>query len=97
MADNKPLNVVPVNGEAGTNGVNGSTDTTKTSRFDPKFTDSVINATGPKANSRVAKVLASLTRHMHDFCRENELTIDEFMAGIDVVSRQSNFSIAASC
>lgn len=64
-------------------GSNG--DSTGVSRFDPNFTDSVINATGPKANPRIKKVLASLTRHLHDFCRENEITVDEYMAGIDMV------------
>lgn len=67
----------------GTNGASGST--TGVSRFDPTFTDKVINATGPKANPRLRKVMASLTRHLHDFCRENEITIDEYMAGIDLV------------
>ena len=71
----------------GTNGTNGST--TGVSRFDPHFTDNVINATGPKASPRLRKVMASLTRHLHDFCRENEITIDEYMAGIDLVSRLS--------
>ena len=64
--------------------VNGAS--TQASRFDPNFTESVINANGPKANPRLAKVMASLTRHLHDFCRENEITIDEYMAGIDMVS-----------
>ena len=89
----EPLNLVPVSSEdqEGSNGVNGATngveDAPSTDRFDPKFTDSVINATGPKANPRMKKVLASLTRHLHDFCRENEITIDEYMAGIDMVER----------
>ena len=90
----EPLNLVPdqsdeqpapnyANGANGSNGTNGSS--ASTSRFDPHFTDAVINATGPKANPRLCKVMASLTRHLHDFCRENEITIDEYMAGIDLV------------
>ncbi|HEX3640040.1 MAG TPA: dioxygenase [Ktedonobacteraceae bacterium] len=63
------------------NGVNGST-----SRFDPNFTDSVINAVGPKAHPRLAKIMNSLTIHLHDWMRENEITLDEYMAGIDMVS-----------
>ena len=59
----------------------------KSSRFDPNFTDNVIKATGPGATPRMRKVMASLTRHLHDFCRENEITIDEFMLGIDMVSQ----------
>lgn len=56
-----------------------------TSRFDPHFTDNVINATGPKASPRIRKVIASLIRHAHDFCRENEVTVEEWMAGVDFV------------
>jgi catechol 1,2-dioxygenase len=94
----QPLNMVPdksdenpapnhVNSANGTNGTAASNrDATKTSRFDPHFTEAVIKATGPKANPRFKKVMASLTRHLHDFCRENEVTVDEFMAGIELVS-----------
>jgi hypothetical protein len=70
------------------NGING-----KESRFDSNFTDSVINAVGPKANPRLAKVMNSLTKHLHDWMRENEITLDEYMAGIDLVSRQAVFAI----
>lgn len=63
------------------NGVNGG----KASKFDPNFTSNVINATGPKATPRMRKVIASLIRHAHDFCRENEVTMSEFMAGVDMV------------
>ena len=73
------------------NGVNGNT-----SRYDTEFTDSVINAVGPKANPRLAKIMNSLTIHLHDWMRENEITLDEYMAGIDLVSRQNLFMICAN-
>ena len=60
--------------------------TPQTHRFDPDFTQSVINATGPKASPRLRKVMASLIRHVHDFVRENEITVDEWMAGVEMVS-----------
>ena len=60
--------------------------TPQTDRFNPNFTQSVINATGPKASPRMRKVMASLIRHVHDFARENEVTVDELMAGIEMVS-----------
>ena len=60
--------------------------TPQTHRFDPNFTQSVINATGPKASPRMRKVMASLIQHVHDFARENEVTIDELMAGIEMVN-----------
>ncbi|KAK5164367.1 uncharacterized protein LTR77_010063 [Saxophila tyrrhenica] len=71
--------------------INGDT-TNGSSRFDPDFTDSVINATGPKTNPRVKSVVASLIRHMHDFCRENEITVTEFMAGVDMLNRAGQMS-----
>lgn len=58
---------------------------TKTSRFDPKFTDSVIAATGSKANPRLAQVMPSLLRHLHDFARENEITVDEWTEAVEMV------------
>ena len=73
------------NGATKSNG-DAKISTTSLSRFDPHFTDNVINATGPKANPRLRKVMGSLTRHLHDFCRENEITIDEYMAAIEMVS-----------
>ncbi|KAK3674417.1 hypothetical protein LTR78_005886 [Recurvomyces mirabilis] len=75
----------PTNGTNGSH-TNKSSDAVKTSRFDPAFTDAVINATGPKASPRLRKVMASLTRHLHDFCRENEITIDEYMAGVEMIN-----------
>jgi len=57
----------------------------KTHQFDPNFTRNVINATGPNATPRVRKVIGSLIQHLHDFTRENEITIDEWMAAIGLV------------
>ncbi|KAF2769034.1 aromatic compound dioxygenase [Teratosphaeria nubilosa] len=71
-----------------TNGLNGHTNghTARVSRFDPHFTDNVVRATGPKANPRLRKVFGSLVRHLHDFCRENEITVDEYMQAIDMIN-----------
>lgn len=88
----EPLDLAPVQhdnqGDANgaTNGLNGTNGaTTSVSRFDPTFTENVVNATGPKATPRMRKVVGSLIRHLHDFCRENEITVDEYMAAIDMV------------
>lgn len=54
-------------------------------KFDPNYTDLVINATGPKASPRMRKVIPGLIRHLHDFCREEEITIDEWMAAVNFV------------
>lgn len=57
----------------------------KEHKFNPNFTDAVINATGPKASPRVRQLTAGLIRHLHDFARENELTVDEWMVGVELV------------
>jgi catechol 1,2-dioxygenase len=65
---------------------NGATNgKAATHKFNPDFTQAVINATGPKATPRVRQITSSLIWHLHDFARENEITVDEFMAGLDLV------------
>lgn len=93
----EPLNLVPdESGPSVPEGGNaGAADSTKTSRFNPTFTDSVIAATGPKANARLAQVMPSLLRHLHDFARENEITVDEWTAAVEMVCL--SFSLAGGC
>lgn len=55
-------------------------------KYDPKFTQSVLDATGPKASPRVKEVLHSLTRHLHDWAREVDLTADEWMEGVKMIN-----------
>lgn len=55
-------------------------------RFDPTFTQNVIDATGPKASPRLREVMTSLIRHIHDFAREVELTVDEWMLGVELIN-----------
>jgi hypothetical protein len=54
-------------------------------RYNPKFTQAVISATGPKASPRVRQITTSLIQHLHEFARENEITVDEWMAGLELV------------
>ena len=65
---------------------------TGTHNFDPNFTRNVINATGPKASPRVGQVVGNLVRHLHDFLRENEVTVDEWMAGVDLINQAGKMS-----
>ena len=84
----EPLTLAPedANSKADLNGVNGnSTSKDSASLFDPNFTQNVINSTGPKTSPRLRKIVTSLIQHIHDFARENELTIEEWMAGVDFV------------
>ncbi|MCJ1226891.1 hypothetical protein MMC12_003546 [Toensbergia leucococca] len=84
------------NGEANSHinrrSVESTNATRETHRFDKEFTDNVINATGPKASPRVRKVMASLIRHVHDFARENELTVEEWMAGVEMINQAGRMS-----
>ncbi|KIV91918.1 hypothetical protein PV10_06409 [Exophiala mesophila] len=66
----------------GTKGVNGAA----AHRFDPTFTQKVIDAMGPKTSPRMREVMTSLTRHLHDFAREVELTVDEWTEGVALIN-----------
>ncbi|ETI29426.1 hypothetical protein G647_01879 [Cladophialophora carrionii CBS 160.54] len=77
-------NVVENSTSVNLNGVtNGHTAGHK---YDPNFTDSLINAMGPKTPDRARFVLAKLIRHLHDFVRETELTPEEWMRGVQFVN-----------
>lgn len=65
---------------------------TSASRFDPSFTASVIAAPGPNANPRAKKLISSLIQHLHDFCREEEVTIEEWMVAVDFINRSGKMS-----
>ena len=57
-----------------------------THKFDPTFTERVIAATGPKASPRMKEIIGPLLRHLHDFAREVELTVEEWTAAVDLVN-----------
>jgi catechol 1,2-dioxygenase len=57
-----------------------------------KFTDTVVNAMGPKASPRTREVMTALIRHMHDFAREVKLTTPEYLAACDFVVRIGQIS-----
>jgi catechol 1,2-dioxygenase len=60
--------------------------TNGSSKFDPTFTQHVIDAMGPKTSPRMREVMTLLIRHVHDFAREAELTVDEWMAGVELLN-----------
>lgn len=51
-------------------------------RFDPNFTQNVIDAMGPNVTPRNREIFTALFKHLHDFTREVELTIPEWQAGM---------------
>lgn len=50
------------------------------------FTNTVIDSMGPNTNPRLRTVMTSLIQHLHDFAREVDLTVDEWMMGVDVIN-----------
>jgi Catechol dioxygenase N terminus len=62
------------------------------SRFDPSFTQNVINAIGPSTPPRTRELMSSLIRHVHDFARETELTVDEWMLGVQFLNAMGQIS-----
>jgi catechol 1,2-dioxygenase len=69
---------------------NGTTAAKPT--YDPDFTANVLKATGPNANPRIAKVVGSLISHLHDFAREVNLTVEEWMMGVNMINRAGQMS-----
>ncbi|RYP92247.1 hypothetical protein DL770_001666 [Monosporascus sp. CRB-9-2] len=61
-------------------------------KYDPRFTDRVIAATGPGAHPRLAQIMPSLVRHLHDFAREVDLTVEEWTAGVELISEAGRMS-----
>ncbi|KAK9310991.1 Intradiol ring-cleavage dioxygenase [Lipomyces starkeyi] len=59
--------------------------------MDP-YTACVISATGSNASPRVRQVFASLVSHLHNFLRENKVTVDEWILGVDLINRIGQMS-----
>ncbi|KAL1844828.1 hypothetical protein VTK73DRAFT_1716 [Phialemonium thermophilum] len=70
----------------GTNGSNGASAAPNTSKFDPNFTQHVIDLMSPETKPRHRQILTSLIRHIHDFCREVELTQEEWVLGVNYIN-----------
>jgi catechol 1,2-dioxygenase len=61
-------------------------------RLDPNFTQNVINATGPKASARRREIIGPLIRHLHDFAREVNLTVDVWTEGVILINEAGKIS-----
>ncbi len=68
--------------------------TSSASKYDPHFTQHVIDTIGPKTSPRTRQVMSSLIRHVHDFAREVDLTIDEWMMGVNFMNAVGQISDA---
>ena len=52
----------------------------------------VQDRSGPKANKRVKFVFDSLAKHLHAFVKETNITMDEWMYGIQFLTRTGHLS-----
>lgn len=68
-----------------TNGTNGAGAKPK-KQFDPNFTQHVIDLMSDDTPPRQKEILTSLIKHMHDFCREVELTQEEWVFGVNYIN-----------
>jgi len=50
------------------------------------WTDMVVNSMGPNTSPRLRTVMAALIRHTHAFAREVDLTVDEWLAGVEMIN-----------
>lgn len=64
----------------------GSIENGGSSGVQDNFTENVIAAIGPKTNPRLREVMAALIRHTHAFAREVDLTVEEWMAGVQFMN-----------
>ncbi|TGO49991.1 hypothetical protein BCON_0194g00010 [Botryotinia convoluta] len=69
-----------------------NTNGTASHKFDPNFTQNVIEAMGPKTSPRMKEVMSCLIKHVHDFAREVELTVDEWMLGVELLNEAGKMS-----
>lgn len=69
-----------------------NTNGTASHKFDPNFTQNVIEAMGPKTSPRMREVMGCLIKHVHDFAREVELTVDEWMLGVELLNEAGKMS-----
>ncbi|KAI1268521.1 Intradiol ring-cleavage dioxygenase [Xylariaceae sp. FL1019] len=61
-------------------------------KYDPHFTDNVIAATGANAHPRLKEIMPSLLRHLHDFAREVNLIVPEWMAAVEMINEAGRMS-----
>ncbi|KAF4982269.1 hypothetical protein FZEAL_2055 [Fusarium zealandicum] len=50
------------------------------------FTQQVIDSFGPKTDPRLREVMSSFCQHIHDFARETQLTVDEWMTAVNMIN-----------
>lgn len=51
-----------------------------------EFTSHVIESMGPNTSPRMREVMTAFIQHIHDFAREVQLTMDEWMLGVQMIN-----------
>lgn len=57
-----------------------------------EFTDTVIESFGPKSTPRSRKIMLSLIQHIHDFTRENNIMVDDWLYAVNFINRIGQMS-----
>ncbi|KAF7552343.1 hypothetical protein G7Z17_g4379 [Cylindrodendrum hubeiense] len=57
-----------------------------------EFTKHVITSFGPKTDPRLREVMGSFVQHIHDFAREVNLTVDEWLLGVEMINQAGQMS-----
>jgi protocatechuate 3,4-dioxygenase beta subunit len=55
--------------------------------IDHELTDNVVAQFQGASSERLRQITTSLVRHLHDFVRENDITLEEWRAGIDFLTK----------
>lgn len=58
------------------------------------FTANVISSMGPATSPRMREVMGVFIQHIHDFARETNLTVDEWLAGVQMINWAGQMSDA---
>lgn len=59
---------------------------------DEAWTQGVINAIGPKADPRMRQIFSSMIQHLHEFARENSITVAEWSKAVDMINWSGQMS-----
>ena len=62
------------------------------SSLDPAWTNMVVSSMGPDVPKRLRDILAALIKHIHQFTKETNLTIDEWHAGMEFLNETGKAS-----
>ncbi|KAI9869300.1 MAG: hypothetical protein M1813_000089 [Trichoglossum hirsutum] len=57
------------------------------------YAQQVISAMGPNTNPRLRTVMTNLIQHLHAFARETSLTMDEWLAGVELINAAGRMSV----